>query len=294
MLLLTLLACLPYDGLDPSVPRVVEPRYVGCSVFAAIELQRPNGSWRAWYDRVQTYDTWGNLSHDRVDDAESTAFYEVMASYRGEWLDESTTVDQLDGNDSETYEQRNWDGIFLLQRFERIDQLVTRTTYADDGVHPYTSSEADIGDDGTIDAYATYGWNEAGLIAEAIVDEGGDGTQDRVRTLEYDAEGRVTLDDIQQRDAFQVTEYTWGGPHDNLLFYRSETGTVGGGSSVVEIDSIWDDGWATVTREYRRDGAIEEVATETFDGEGRLLTRLREFPQGGVNPAREEWSWACP
>ncbi|MEZ4317946.1 MAG: hypothetical protein R3F61_10600 [Myxococcota bacterium] len=293
MLLLALVACLPYDGLDPDQPRVQDARYVDCSMTAVFQAQRPNGNWQTTYDRAQEYDAWGNLAHDRIDEVDGPTYREITQVFRGQWLDARDTADSISGPLTESSERYTWDGIFLQELESDDDGLVRVTTYSSDGVNPYDHSVSDTDGDGDPDAESEFRWSSGNVIG-VDTDYGRDGTLDLTRLISYDAEGRAISEDVEGRDDYVYTTWEWGGPHDNLLAYRSESGQIDGGSTVVEVSVVWDGGWTEATFEYLTDGAIDEIDTETYDSEGRMLTRLRESPTGAFNSAREEWTWDCP
>ncbi len=74
---------------------------------------------------------------------------------------------------------------------------------------------------------------------------------------------------------------------------RDETGVVDEGSTVSEVNWVWNGGWTESTATWRVDSTAVEVYTTTYDDEGRTPTSLRESATNAFNPVREGWSWTC-
>jgi len=290
-LMFALYGCLPYDGLDASELRVVNTRFKDCSVTALAERGGSNDSWEEWFRREQQFDEWGNMSFDWIYSPEGT-IYQLEQSFRGQWLDSKVEVDNQGGESTRLVEEYTWDGVFLIRLQSDRDEVVSVTDYRSDGVDPYNDASLDRDGDGEVDMTSEYTWSEAGIVA-ASFDNQVDGTIDASISREFDEEGRPIAENIDQTGMFQYREWEWAGPHDNLLRLRDEQGEVDGPSSVYERISVWDGGWTSVRFDQVRDGQLQETTTETYDSEGRLLTRQREFP-GNVQPARETWTWDCP
>jgi hypothetical protein len=291
--LVSLSGCLPYDGLDPDIATVQNARFVDCEADAVSEQQRPNGNWRPYFGRVQRFDTYGNLAFDRLDGQGEFEglFYEVTSEYRGQWLDAYDEIDALSGTPIEIRERRTWDGPFLLEVVYTFDGQTERSTFTNDGVSPYTAAEVDRNDDGLIDQENTYDW-EGELLIGATFDLGPDGAIDAQDRYEYDEDGRVSRYESEQTASYRYVDQEFAGPHDNLLYYRDETGGDDLPERVDEQVWIWDEGWTVAEYEVTVDGQVTETGEQTFDDDGRLLTNLREFPDG--QPIRETWSWTCP
>ncbi len=291
--LLTLTGCLPYDGLDPDIPTVQNARYVDCEAEAVAEAQRPNGNWRPYFSRIQTFDEYGNLAYDRFDgDGDfSGLFYELEQEWRGPWLDSLEETDALTNTTTERSERRTWDGIFLEEVLVTIDGTTDRTTYTNDGVHPYVEAEVDRGDDGTTDQANEYDW-DGELLAGATYDLGPDGAIDAQDRYEYDDEGRVSRYESEQTASYRYVDQEFAGPHDNLLYFRDESGGDGFATTTTEQVWVWDEQWTVAEAEVTTDGEVTSTLDNTYDDEGRLLTSLQE-PVGSA-PTRETWTWSCP